>query len=256
MKAKIRTFTERGLAEFKEYIHQGQLSITPPPKHLLLDERFAIEIGYARELEDKQFVTKFDMGIAVAVAVGKDNLQKLFADDQAWPWLSLFLSDSTMPKKGDEWFLGASSRHVIEKIPGRYHDQSHRHLVKGAVINVARFGTHARVLMDRPDGQSKIEEQVMSRKTGLQLSTSAPFITVLNKLYWNDENNAIRKGAKGGGPGSIMRLIQVLNQFDRTYDIGSMNVDDIINLLPQGEFDRFLNPVKTRKPRPMAASMT
>lgn len=253
-RAKIRSFTERGMGEFRDYLGQGPLTAMPPPTGLLFDDRFAVELGYGGELPVRQFQTKFDMGMTVAATVGKENLQRLFADENAWPWLSLLFSDTTMPRKGDGWFLGTRSRHMIEKIPGRQQDQSHRHLVKAATINVARFGTHARVLMDRPDGQSKIEEQVMSRKADWQLSSSESFVRLLNRLYWDSDSQGVRRGARGNGPGSVPRLIKVLEQLDRTYDIPSMTPDEISNLLPIDEFGKFLNPKEYKKERQRTAS--
>jgi hypothetical protein len=235
-RSKIRAFTERGLAEFREYVLSGKIAADPPPTHLLFGKEYATELEHSGLLVPRIFTTKFDLGMAVATIVQKEELARVFADDAVWPWLSLYFHESTMPKKGGGWFIGAAARHLIEHIPGRTQDQSHRHLVKAATICVERFGTQARVLMDQPSGQSKIEEQVMSRSTGLQLSTSQPFVKALNRLYWDSDRKEVKRGARGDGPGSIMRLIRVLNQLDATYDFPSLTADEIVDLLPQGEF--------------------
>lgn len=248
-RSRIRSFNERGLAEFRQYVEQGKLAPEPPPISLLTNDKFSQEIASSDFIGARLFSTKFDMGMAVARAVEETDLPKLFADDGAWPWLSLFFHESTMPQKGGNWIIGAPSRHLIERIPGRHQDQSHRHLVKAATINVSRFGTFSRVLMDLPSGQSKIEEQVMSRSTGLQLSTSKPFVQALNKLYWDDDRHTVRKGARGDGSGSIMRLIRVLNQLDATFDFASLTADEIVQLLPEKEF---LTPVSEARDRKAA----
>jgi hypothetical protein len=248
-RSKIRAFNERGQAEFEQFIALGKISEEPPPLYLL-EKAYSDELEYSEVIAARPFQTKYDMGMAVATAVDKINIAKLFANDTAWSWLSLFFYQSTMPKKGKGWFVGAPSRHLIERIPGRHQDQSHRHLVKASAVCVDRFGPQARVLMDKPDGQSKIEEQVMSRNTELQLSTSVPFIKALNRLYWDTEHHEIRRGARGEGPGSIMRLIRVLNQLDTTYDFSSLQADEIVSLLPAKEFGAvFQRTAKTSKGR-------
>jgi hypothetical protein len=113
-----------------------------------------------------------------------------------------------------------------------------RHLVKSAVTNVLRFGEFAVVLMGNEIGQSKIEEQVMSRRVDQPLAHHKEFIKALYQLYWEAEADDLKSGARGEGPGSIMHMIDLLTQFDLTFDISSLEVDDFMHLLPK-DFDRF-----------------
>src|SRR5580704_13375895 len=130
---------------------------TAPPTYLLFDDRYARPAAAKGTILQRKYEKKFDMGMAVCAAVGRDGMRALVNDDNAWAWLSMYFHETTLPKKSDGWFVGDSSRHLVERIRGRSQDQSHRHLVKGATTNCFRFGTYARVLMDRADGQSKIE---------------------------------------------------------------------------------------------------
>jgi hypothetical protein len=238
---KMRMFNAEGLAIFSSYVKSGKETPAQPPIGLLFDDKYSEEVDFCALPDPGPFQSKFDMGMSVvAAAKGRDNLQKLFPEPRVWAWLSLYFHESTMPKEGGSWKIKASARHLVERIPGRHQDQSHRHLVKAAVINVARFNANARVLMDQAHGQSKIEEQVMSRRTETGLANSLGFIQVLNKLYWDEARGIVRRGAKGDGPGSIMRLIAVVSQLDVNYDIPSLTAAEYLNLLPQAEFGRFL----------------
>jgi len=240
IKKPIRKFTEAGMKKFEEYLQSGPFARKAPPVELLDDDNFATTLGLG-EVTVKPFKQKFDMGMSVLSDLGPDNVAQLFNEPNVWPWLSLLFHESTMPKKGDGWFVGAMSRHVRGKVKDRKQDQAHRHLVHGAVFNVHRFGSAARVLMEGPHQQAKIEENIMSRRRELPLAGSPEVIKALHKLYWDPaKGGRVRKGAKGEGPGGIIRFIDVMRQLDATYDVISMPAERITDLLPQAEFGKFL----------------
>jgi len=56
--------------------------------------------------------------------------------------------------------------------------------------------------------------------------------------YWSLKRGAA--DSKGKRPGSLRRLITVIDQFSLTYDLYGMNDDEILDLLPS-EFERWRN---------------
>jgi hypothetical protein len=66
------------------------------------------------------------------------------------------------------------------------------------------------------------------------------FVRALYRLYWDIDADDLKSGARGEGPGSVMHLIDLLTQFDLTYDISSLGSDDFLELLPRRAFRRFL----------------
>jgi hypothetical protein len=100
------------------------------------------------------------------------------------------------------------------------------------------FDRYAAVLMGNADGQSKIEEQVMSRRVDPPLAHHQEFVKALYHLYWNAENDDLKSGARSDGSGSVMHLIDLLTQFDLTFDISSLECDEFLSLLPK-DFDKF-----------------
>lgn len=237
-KHPLRTFTAEGFVKFDEYVSSGALATQPPPIELLHNDRWSAPLGLG-DITVKPFKTKFDMGMSVISDLGRDKARVLFANSDVWPWLSLLFNDSVMPKTSTGWKIGARSRHILEKVGGRKQDQAHRHLVRAAVYNIFAFNQHARVMMEGPDQQAKIEEQIMSRRRELPLAGSEEVIKVIHRLYWDAQKSKVRKGAKGEGAGSIMRFIAVVRQLDATYDIVSMQADQLAKLLPKDEFGRF-----------------
>lgn len=240
----IRKFTEEGLKAFEAYIDRGPMVKPPPPVELLEDDRFSQPLGLG-EVTVKTHKAKFDLGAAILTDIGKESAAKLLNEPSAWPWLSLLFHQSTMPKKADGWFIGAKNRHIRGKIAGRKQEQSHRHLVYAAVLNVYRFGSAARVLMEGASQQAKIEENIMSRRRELPVASSVEVVKALYKLYWEPVKGGgrVRKGAKSTGAGSIIRFIDLMRQLDATYDLVSMPAEKILSLLPKGEFGRFLERV-------------
>lgn len=235
----IRAFTPAGMELFSNYLNlttDGERKTTaPPPIKLLHDDKFAVDLGVGK-LTKNVFDDKFDLAMHIAQHVGKDALPKLFAEPNVWPWLSLWFWRSTFPFEKGLYTIGARSRHVVEKIAGRNQDHSHRHLVRGGVVAVSRFGPYARVLLGGASEQTKMEEQVMSRTADLGLAGSVEFVRLLHRLYWDPKKSAVRKGAKGVGKGSIMRVIEVMHHLDVTFDVQSLKAEQLQELLPQPEF--------------------
>ena len=70
-----------------------------------------------------------------------------------------------------------------------------------------------------------------------EIITSPVLMNAISKLYMTPAGQH-RRGAKGQGSGSARRLVDVLLQFDLTWDLHRMSIDEILGMLPN-EFDRF-----------------
>jgi hypothetical protein len=82
------------------------------------------------------------------------------------------------------------------------------------------------------------EEQTASR---YQVSGNVGIAEALFRLYWDDQKQAPKRGAAPNSkkPGTLRRFGDLVQQFDRTFDLLSIGADSIIELLPK-EFARFL----------------
>jgi hypothetical protein len=241
----VRVLNPAGLGLFAQYLEAGPWKTEKPPIELL-EDLHSVVLEPEVEVGTRRFSSKFEMGMEVCSAIEPERLTALWANDGLWAALSLTFHQSTFPVKDGQWFVGSPSRHIVARIPGRLQDQSHRHLVKGAAIAVSRFGADARVLMGGPHQQAKIEEQIMSRKADMGLASANEVVRAAYQLYYDPDADAVKRGAKSTGAGSIMRLIDVLAQLDVNYDIPSLEANEIIALLPKKEFGKFL-PRSTSK---------
>jgi hypothetical protein len=86
-------------------------------------------------------------------------------------------------------------------------------------------------------GPGEIVEQLAAYQ---ELVTNKAVVESATRLYYDSsrENRHFKVGAAGKGAGSARRYVDVLMQFDLTWDLYSMTTDEILAMLPD-EFDRF-----------------
>lgn len=237
MRTNLRRFNQAGLGRFEDYVRRDQGS-SAPPTEMLVDDHLTEVFSDQIELEQKCYESSYQLGLDICSVADKDGAQVMLADPMVWPWLSLFYHESVMPIRRGRRFVGAPDRHlVISNLEWNSYDHSHRHLIRTAVQAVHQFQEDARIMLTRPDQHTKMAEQIMSRKVGYHWAFSRDVVRAVRKLYWNPKSNAIRKGAKGTGPGGIERLMTVLRQLDVTYDVMSLDADQLLKLLPRPEFE-------------------
>lgn len=85
----------------------------------------------------------------------------------------------------------------------------------------------------------RVSEEVAESPT---LRASPAAVEAATHLNYNPETTTIRRNRSGkGGP---RRLVGVLAQFDATWEISSMSIDDLWDLLPEefGHFKRLYHP--------------
>jgi hypothetical protein len=85
--------------------------------------------------------------------------------------------------------------------------------------------------------QGDIVEQLASRQ---ELITNKSLIGVATVLYYDSTSGRAKRGAGGKGLGSPRRLADIIDQFNLTWDLYTMTLEEILELLPD-EFDKFKN---------------
>ena len=81
----------------------------------------------------------------------------------------------------------------------------------------------------------EIVEQLTSSQEFIQ---NKAIIEAATKLYLNPATGRPKKGAPGKQPGAARRFATLMNQLDRTWDLYSMDADQILAKLPH-EFDGY-----------------
>lgn len=154
-----------------------------------------------------------------------------------WSWLAIQLFDILCPEVGGRRKIREDARYIL--LPQDFR-KAHRHLLAGPFLLFMAHQDQPEsirgLLATRPDAPGEVYEQLASRKF---LITSRAVVTVASRLYLNAATGALKRGAGGDGAGTPRRLGDVLQQFDKTYDIQAMTPDRLAELLP-AEFNRFL----------------
>jgi len=115
----------------------------------------------------------------------------------------------------------------------------YRHLLLGPFViyqaHLSRIEVARCLLVGPVHRINDVVEQLASR---LEWVSNPTVMGVATRLYVDREQETYKKGAGGKGPGSPRRLSDILDQFDLTYDLAGMEIDDLYQLLPT-EFNTF-----------------
>lgn len=204
------------LLEADEFSEAVRVRVTPPGE---LPTRWHLALWLYQQLDDQ-----LD--------------QETPADAGFWSWMALWLFDLICPRIGERRKVLDDSRYLLRTGDFR---KSYRHLVAGPYL---LYKAHAdnpsplRVLLaGAPHAPGEIYEQLASRK---YLVSSAAVVETVQRLYFDPESRKPRRGAAGAGAGSARRFGEILQQFDKTFDLNSIGPGRLLELLPN-EFDRFGN---------------
>jgi len=230
------SLTEQGVAEAHQIltrIREGDA--TEAPFEGFQDPRYVTHRGPELPPVDLgQMSTRWGVALWLYRSLGEHNH---LLDPPTWSWLALHLFDVICPITDGRRIVREAARYLLQADDYR---KAHRHLLAGPYL---LFMAHADdpavvrgLLATSPDAPGEVYEQLASRKF---LITSRAVASTATRLYLNAATGRLRRGAGGSGAGSPRRLSEVLQQFDRTYDLQTMTPETLLSILPS-EFDRFL----------------
>lgn len=236
---KPRVLTEEGVRRFEEYIVHGASGPAPMD---LLDSQDASEAlpGANVDLAAKDFKDRFEFGRYLGQALAGCDANVVAFNPGLWSWLALFYFDRICPPNAD------GQRHVYKEyayvFPSKKGVETsrhyYRHLVRTPYVLVKQHGNNAKVLLSGiPLWQrGELIEQLAARQS---LFGSRSVIEATRLLYFDGKKEKFARGATSRSkPGTVGRLIGVLQQFERTFDLHVMTGSNILAVLPE-EFDRW-----------------
>jgi hypothetical protein len=238
---ELRKFTDKGLEQFRDYLHKlGEGSTAKPPLELLTDPESSRRMPSSVQVEPSRFVSRLDMARYLDQAFEELPIEqdKLINDVNLWSWMSLFYFDQVCPTndKGRRK-PGRDYRHIPE--PG--YRSGHRHLISGAYLVYTVYGWGEELsklpLHTALSVESHFHHEIATRQSFI---TNRGIMEALHILYYDNFQNKPKRGPimNKTAPGSLYRFVDVIQQLDVTYDLYSMSGPEIINLLP-GEFNHW-----------------
>jgi hypothetical protein len=233
----LRRLKEQGILQFTDFLYSliGNTPL-PYPSALLTDPEVTDEISPSIEIEQRAFGTRFAAAEYLFNLFKGSGLIDIERDRDLWAWLSLFYFEELCPpdakgrrKPGElaRWILNTSGR--------RYY----RHLLAGPFFVFRQHAVRperALALLCGPLHQ--MSDVYLEIADSPQLVTNAGVVELATRLYYDPQKGKLKRGTARDRPGGARRMGEVLSQFDCTWDLYSMDADEVLSLLPR-EFDRF-----------------
>ena len=227
MTVLLRRLNADGLAAWRSWCEDKERGA--PPRHLLDDPAASEEMEPALALVPPALATRFEVGRWLETTLAPLDAAQIRNDAGLWDWLSLRLLDLVCPPD-------AAGHHKLGE-PVRYalstnFQKRTRPLIRTAWFLVREHGENARfMLAGGPDTHGALVDDLTNRQ---EVIGSKALIGVAARLYGHGASGPTNR--KRGG--TVRRLVSVAAQLRLTWDLDSMQPDQIVALLPR-EFDRF-----------------
>lgn len=233
---QARRLTKAGVERFEDFLERLKANPNSKlPTHALTDDRLSEPVEIHINVEPMPFATRMEVAKHVFALLRRDP-ETLRIDKGFWCWLSLFWFNNLCPQTSGSRSLGDRYRWIAELDNTR---RAYRHLLAGPyqIYRAHRDDPErARALLCGPvHQQGELLAQIASRPS---LVTSKAVVAVATLLYYNRETDRLCRGCGGKGPGSARRFADILSQLDLTWDLHSLTVKQLLELLPD-EFDSF-----------------
>ena len=236
---ELRKFKQEGIDVFEDALDRIETGEDVDIRPLLTDDALTECVSSDSVVTVQPFSNRFEAAryfyelLAPFDKAGSD----IERDKGLWAWLAAAWIDVLAPKdEAGNRKLRARARWVPSV--GDYKTY-YRHLLAGPYrIYRAHKDSPSRVmavLASAVEQPGDVVEQLASRQ---EIITSPSLMEAITKLYVLPQTGKLKPGTAGKGGGSARRLVDVIQQFDLTWDIYGMDSSEFLGLLP-GEFDRF-----------------
>ncbi|HEY8949460.1 MAG TPA: hypothetical protein VIM56_11295 [Rhizomicrobium sp.] len=232
----VRKLNDEGCRLFEQFVIAAKADPKiEPPFELLQDDRYSAPLSVEIPVSRREFKSRYELGAYLNTILAPLSARQFSRDQGLWNWLALyFFNQLWTPKKDGSRSLGEIARYVL---PAEYnYNKYYRQLVREAWNFVRMHGELARVALTSPlHVRGEIAEQLASRQW---TAGNSAILEAAGRLFIDAGGNSKRGVAGKGRPGTARRLSDVVQQFDRTYDLSACDADKVLELLP-AEFDEW-----------------
>ena len=226
-------FTKKGIASYEKVFNGQDIDTSLDP----LDISTATVLNGTKQLVVRDCATAKDLAQTVLDSLDLDDpgdLSDLLSNGGLWCWLTFVFRHQVFDHDHSGHWKAGEIHRWYPSSPNDWR-KAQRHLVRMPVQLLASFGSDAdHLLCGKPSILPEIREQLTSQ----QDMFTSNFQRLARALYFDVDNERLKSGAGGKGPGSPRRLAQVMRQFDATWDLEELDIDALLEMLPR-EFDRF-----------------
>ena len=242
-KSKIRAFNDEGIKRFKNQLNSEIESKSTTDRwrrnasewEFIFDDKFAPEFMENIELEQIEFVSRFEMGRYLDNKIEVKDLTT-FRNGSLLNWISAFyFSNISGKKKAPESYF----------FENRY-DSYYRHFIRSCWYLYHTLGEDSEwLLLGKTSIWPDIIEQVTSKQYVIE--NKKEIIKTAQRLYCITDENGIlthrhKEKINSKRAGDIRRFTSIwLRQIQKNYYINNLSSDEIFALLPKGdEFDHWI----------------
>ncbi len=239
-----RRLTQSGIAQFEAFLASiRQHPTADAPLDLLTDPGTSEPIDVEIEAEVRRFRSRLEIAEHLTRMLRIDS-STLRTDAGFWCWLSLYWFESLCPVVKDRWNPGNCFHWSADLEDPR---KTCRHILAGPFQIYRAHRDDPRramsLLCGSPSQPGPLVPLIASRPS---LVTCNAVVGVATRLYYDAANGRNRPGLSAKSPGSPRRFADVLSQLDLTWDLHSLSVEQLLELLPS-EFDEFHRSVAKRQ---------
>lgn len=236
---RLRRLNAEGMSRFEDFL--DELDAKPSgavPCALLENNETSEAVVPEVDIEERSFNTRFDLAEYLHSILGDSGIDGVERDRGIWTWLTCFYSEQLCPLDNEGYRRPKARPRLIPVLSDW--KTYYRHLLLGPyrVYRAHRDDPERiRFLLANPVHEpGEVYEQLASRQT---LATNRVVMKAASRLYYDSATGRLKRGAASKkGAGCSRRLAAVLRQFNVTWDLWLMDVDELVDMLPS-EFDRY-----------------
>lgn len=227
----LRRFNAAGIHAFQEYLDSCRRDPTLSlPSSMLTDGKLTSLVEPKIWLEYRTFTIRREAAEYFRELLRPLSDHDVMEDDGLWTWLTALFWDSVCPLRQGKRVVRNNYHYVYEP-----HNALHfyRHQAFIAWYSIAISPIHNRLFLDTKFAHlDKMTEETLKRRF---LTRIPCMFEVLDRLYWDNEKQGRRKGVVDQNTiarGDLThRLVAKIRQLEKTFDLFSLNADQLIELL-------------------------
>ena len=228
---ELNRLTASGISIFQRFLDScNSDAVLPWPESILSDPAHSEHVEAEVLLERRSFTTRFELAEYLNNRFESAGFRPPRADGGLWAWIACFYFNEICPKSRGVLQPGSAPRWIPQSSDWRRY---YRHLVAGPYgIYRAHRDAPMRafaVLCQRPGRPGDLVEQLASRQ---QIVTNPAIMQVATNWFVDASTGQQRRNANSKGAGGPRRFIDVLNQFDLTWDLSMLRPEELSARLP------------------------
>ena len=229
---ELRRFTAAGLTAFSSFLDSLTTDAPLPwPESALNDPVYSEPVETAVTLDRRAFATRFDLAEYLDQSFETAEFHPSRTDRNLWAWIACFyFVEICATSKNGDWQPGALPRWIPQSTDWRRY---YRHLVAGPYYIYRAHRDEPKralaLLCQRPGRPGDLVEQLASRQ---QIVTNPAIMRTATDYFVDSVTGLQRRSANSKGAGGARRFVDLLNQFDVTWDLSSISADSLRAMLP------------------------